>query len=106
MKLFVDDVRDPPDQPKWYQFWLPRWKVARTYDKAIQILSTGKVKKLSLDHDLGPGKTGYDIAKFLEERAYNKSRVPSDIRVHSANPVGRRNIQRAIKCIKMFESNL
>ncbi len=44
MKLFVDDVRDAPDES---------WTVARTAEEAIWMLARGGVEVLSLDHDLG-----------------------------------------------------
>lgn len=88
MKLFVDDVRDCP----------VGWALARTYAEALKMLESG-AEVVSLDHDLGEEKTGYDIACWLEERAFSGFTVP-EIRIHSANPVGRANIEACIKSIK------
>lgn len=41
--LFVDDVRKVPDG----------WQVARTIEDAKILLETGRVNRLSLDHDMG-----------------------------------------------------
>lgn len=42
MKLYVDDLRQPPEG----------WEVARTITDAIRILATGMVDEISLDHDI------------------------------------------------------
>lgn len=93
MKLFVDDFRTE---------YSVNWIQARTYKDAITILETGKVTHLSLDHDLGTKKTGYDILLWLEKKAAGGdfSCVPKSIRIHSANPVGRQKMEQAIKSIK------
>jgi hypothetical protein len=43
----------------------------KTADEAITLLQTGKATLISLDHDLGQEKTGYDVAKWMEENAAN-----------------------------------
>lgn len=95
MKLWVDDLREPPDQS---------WIWAQTYPEAIRDLSLfeGQIEVLSLDHDLGERNTGYDILTQIEvwlhgERPYA---VPPAIRVHSANPVGRDRMKAAIAAIR------
>lgn len=103
MKLYVDDIRDPK-QPRWWQFWKERWTVARTHDEAIRLLTDNDVNTLSLDHDLGTYETGYDIAKWLEKRAYYGFRVPDNVLIHSANPVGRSNIRAAIAGMRRNQS--
>lgn len=93
MRVWVDDVRPmPPD----FDIWL------RNADTTIRTLRTGGVTYLSLDHDLGEEKTGYDIAKFIEEAAYKKLLAPMTVVVHSANPVGRKNIMTALKRAELF----
>jgi hypothetical protein len=82
-RLFVDDVRDAPEN----------WEVARTYQDAITMLSTGNYVEVSLDHDLGcfmNGReyTGYDILLWLINRKqYQYGHVPAVIDIHTANPV-------------------
>lgn len=88
MKLWLDDVRTPPDET---------WEWKRTYDEALEVISKNLVKEISFDHDLGDNFTGYTLAKAIEQYAYYGliSRIKWNI--HSANPVGRRNIEMAMK---------
>lgn len=93
MKLWLDDVRLPPDG----------WKWAKTADEAIAYLLTGLVVELSLDHDLGPEEagTGYDVITWIEEMTYVSGfNPPATIKIHSANLVGRANMQRSIDAIR------
>lgn len=98
MKLFIDDIRMPPDDS---------WVVARNYDEAIRILDTGIVSEISFDHDLGNSleKTGYNIVCWIEMKLFTGewAFVPK-MSVHSMNPVGRRNIQTVIDQINRFSS--
>lgn len=94
LKVFVDDIRNPPDRD---------WIVCRsvTAFKRIPWPMLHEIEILSLDHDLGQNRlTGYDLAKWLEVRAHKGLSVPNKIVVHSANPVGRKNIQAAIHSIE------
>lgn len=96
MKIWLDDERPiPPD----FDIWL------RTAETAIRTLRIGGVTHISLDHDLGEGLTGYDVAKFIEEAAYNKTLAPMEVTIHSANAVGRKNMDVAIQRAKMFWEN-
>ena len=91
--LYVDDERPLPLQYK------DNWDVARNYDQAISMLTKNKYDVVSLDHDIaswnkeGREMTGYDIALWLAERKHNNEYVPPEVFVHSANPVGVKNIQ-------------
>jgi hypothetical protein len=76
-KLWVDDLREPPDGS---------WAVARTSAAAIERLAAGGYDVLSLDHDLGGDDTTRPVVLWLCEHA---ERWPGDVRVHTANPVGR-----------------
>lgn len=93
LKLYVDDIREPKGRG---------WVIARSYDEAIHELSTKNYDVLSLDHDIasyrddGREMTGYDIALWLAERKNDGGHVPSEIYIHSANPVGEKNIQSVI----------
>ena len=78
MRLYVDDLRPVPED----------WLIARNYDFAIRVMTLLPLTAISLDHDLGEGKTGYDIAKWMVEHNV----CPQHIYCHSANPVGRFNI--------------
>ena len=81
--LYVDDIRFP----EYFHQIGVEITVARTYDEAIQYLGD-EYDVISLDHDLGEDKTGYDIAKYIVENQIQLN----GFRVHSANPVGRFNI--------------
>lgn len=89
IKLYVDDIRSAPRG----------WTIARNYNSAIELLENGDVTYLSLDHDLGEEKTGYDIASWIERKVYMEGFIPPVIQIHSANPVGRKNIEAAIASI-------
>lgn len=93
MKLWIDDERNPPDNS---------WIIARTADNAMRLIGTGIFQEISLDHDLGEEKTGYDVICHLEFLLNVKSLMfsfPDVIRCHSANPVGRARIEQAISAI-------
>jgi len=102
MKLWLDDIRmtpfTPRDSREEYPFdrYAPYDVIAQTYDEAIKLIDTGKIKFISFDHDLGEGKTGYDVAKYIEEGAYNGTISRIYYKVHSANPVGSQNIKQAM----------
>lgn len=98
-KLFVDDVRDltwvyPDANPD-------EWVVCRSVLEAATAISRlGWPSFVSFDHDLGLDvPTGYDLAKILIEldldTPSNEDGMPKDFgfAVHSANPVGRANIE-------------
>lgn len=90
MKIWLDDVRP---MPQGYDLHV------MTASEAIAILERGNVEEISFDHDLGDDKdgTGYDVAKFIEKNAYLNHCPPPRWKVHSANPVGRENIKRAME---------
>jgi hypothetical protein len=74
MKLWVDDLRTPPNG----------WAWAKTSREAISLLSIKHVSALSLDHDLGGDDTTRPVVLWMCENEV----WPAHIRVHSANPVG------------------
>ena len=59
MKVYLDDERIAPDG----------WTQVRWPDEAIELLKTGQVTHLSLDHDLGDDErgTGYDVVLWVEK---------------------------------------
>jgi hypothetical protein len=89
--LYLDDVRETP---KGFNLR------AYTAQEAIEMLSTRRIDSISFDHDLGPEEagTGYDVAKWIEEKAYTDPafKMP-EWTIHSANPVGIKNIESAMK---------
>ena len=92
MKLWLDDERPAPDG------WVRETHAA---DAMIQ-LADRQVTHLSLDHDLGPESagTGYDVCRWLEETVANDPTFPMPVvTLHTANPVGRQNMQRVLDSI-------
>lgn len=90
MRVWLDDLRPIREG---FDVW------AKTAPKAIELLKTGNVTYISLDHDLGEDYgcgTGYDVACFIEEQAYFNTMSRLDWNVHSANPVGAANMERAL----------
>jgi hypothetical protein len=97
--IWLDDERDPTDPIIQKNFGSTGDEVwIKTADECIEMLKSGRVSSISLDHDLGPEEagTGYDVAVWIEEAAYNKGIPKLGMRVHSANPVGRKNMERAL----------
>ncbi len=96
MKVYLDDVREAP--PGWVRAYMP--------EEAIELLRSGGVTDLSLDHDLGldtpdAERSGYSVLVWLE-REVGEGRWPfplPTITIHSANPPGRDRMRRAIAAI-------
>lgn len=91
--LWLDDVRP---MPKGFH------SHAKTVEEAQSFFLNNEVSFISFDHDLGEGKTGYDLAKWLEDMVMTKGCLPSNSQklewvIHSANPVGRANIEMAMR---------
>lgn len=94
-KLFLDDLRD-------YKQYYPNDSmiVARDYHEAVKIVQDrGLPEFVSFDHDLadyldGIEKTGYDFAKYLVDILIGMDTPPViNYVVHSANPIGKANIE-------------
>lgn len=82
MKIFLDDIRSIPNG----------FEGARGYDDFVRIYSQnkGKVEEISLDHDLGELKTGYSVCLWLVEN--DAFEGLKKITIHTANPVGSKNM--------------
>lgn len=90
MKLFVDDLRDPPHES---------WVTVRTSRQALNILvrlygehvgmyeitNYRGLEVVSLDHDLGGDDTTRPVMEWMIENNF----WPERLIVHSANRVGR-----------------
>ena len=63
-------------------------------DEAIELLKSGEVTEISLDHDLGDDDrgTGYDVVLWVEEQVALHGFVPPTMKVHSANVSARMNL--------------
>lgn len=94
MKMFIDDLRPLPDTS---------YILARSYDEAINYVKQNGIPNfISFDHDLGVDEnnnllpSGYDFVKWLVEMDMENIFIfPNDFTffVHSANPVGKTNIE-------------
>ena len=103
--LFLDD-----DPNRWGAFkdWVQQYVPFAThvvwvdnYEDCIANLKSREWDMISLDHDLGTDKTGYDVAKWLERQVYeHNKKIPSSIIIHTANTVGRKNIVDTMMSIK------
>lgn len=96
LKVFLDDERPTP----------PGWVRARWPEDVIRLLKTGRVKEVSLDHDLGDDAhgTGYDVILWIEEAVATRGFDPPIIRVHSANPSARQKMEAGIRSIERFRN--
>jgi hypothetical protein len=109
IKIYLDDIRTPIEDG---------WEIVRNYKDFVDLIEkTGleNIEKISLDHDLGETaigeyfnnvipnsridysnieeKTGYDCTKWLVDHYQNNNKVRfPEVLVHSANPVGSKNI--------------
>lgn len=115
-KLFLDDIRNPKTDG---------WDIVRSYDEFVNwIEHNGIPDEVSFDHDLGmehikyyfdngghenppdplnanfTEKTGYDCAKWLCDYCYENGIPLPEYNIHSANPVGKENIDRTLKNYK------
>lgn len=83
-RLFLDDIRNPPDEG---------WVVCRSTQEAIDaIKKKGIPDFMSLDHDLGGEDTTMIFLKRLVNELWDGKSIPPKYQVHSANPVGTKNI--------------
>ena len=94
MKVFMDDVRLPDSL--YFSEDCREWVTVRKISYVKELLSAGLVTDLSLDHDMGDAneETGYDLVKWICEEGYWPS---GTIYVHSANPVGAKNMRETIE---------
>ena len=90
MKFYLDDIRNPVSDG---------WQIIRSAEKCIELLGLYGhfVTEISFDHDLGTELSGYDVALWIEEQCYFGNMRCPKWNVHSANPVGRKNIETAMK---------
>lgn len=91
VKIWVDDIRPVPSG----------YEGTKSVDETIALIETieadgGEVELLDLDHDLGDyARFGGDAIKILDYLAEREIFYP--IIIHTANPVGRANMERMIE---------
>jgi hypothetical protein len=85
MRLFIDDERIPPSDDLI---------VVRSSQEAIDYIKTnGWPTFISFDHDLGGDDTTMVFLKRLMNEIWDGKTNPPDYHIHSANPIGKLNIQ-------------
>lgn len=91
MRLYVDDMRQAPEG----------WVSVKTAQEAIEILKTGAVEELSLDHDLGAEEngTGYNVLLWIEAAVGERGFVPPILHIHTANPPAHDKMTQALNRI-------
>lgn len=91
MKVYLDDERATPEGgTRAY------WPL-----EAIELMKSGQVTEISLDHDLGDDArgTGYDVVLWIEEQVVLHGFVPPKMSVHSANVSARTKMEAGIRAI-------
>ena len=91
MKVYLDDERKTPEG----------WKRVYWPEEAIDLLKTGKVTHISLDHDLVDDAhgTGYDVVLWIEEAVFTNNFKAPQMQVHSANSSAREKMENGISNI-------
>jgi hypothetical protein len=92
--LLVDDCRLPNSMSV---------DIVRTAERAINALGATNYHALLLDHDLGYGGSGYDVAECLEMWHEDGQWVPQVVELVTMNPVGRENIVRVLRNMYFHE---
>ncbi len=100
MKVYLDDNRSPDDVrlvsggldvSGWIHVLWP--------EELIDLLKTGQVDEISLDHDLGDvtylqenrkERCGCRVLDWLEDQVFNHNFAPPKIHVHSQNSQSKR----------------
>jgi hypothetical protein len=101
MILFIDDVRELPEQLQGK----PDVVIARTFADAICQIMTHRatIAEIWFDHDLGDANdhnNGYTLACMVESFAYEGTLNPAVLLYcHSDNPPGRAKILTTIQMI-------
>jgi len=96
IKIWLDDLRKAKKD----------WITIICAEDAIALLKEGIVKEISLDHDLGLQKTGYDVINWIEKEVMTKGFNPPIIHIHTDNPVGRKAMKVVAERIKKYKRNL
>ena len=99
-KLYLDDIRIPKTEG---------WDIVRNYDEFVfWVRLHGIPDELSFDHDLGEDteKTGLNVAKWLGQYCIEKNTPFPKWNVHSANPVGKANIEAYINNVIKHQNKL
>lgn len=103
MKLWIDDIRNAPDDS---------WLVARTIGAAIRAIARTDFDEISLDHDIshqvGMGarsrpypceETFQSVAYFIGMKANTNlgTLPPKKITLHTSNPIGAQEMKKILE---------
>lgn len=97
MRIYLDDIREPKTSG---------WTIVRTANEAINLIKKyrNEITEISFDHDLGDDEmTGYDVAKWIEAECFFGMKCPK-WNIHSANPVGAKNIKMAMEAAERMNN--
>jgi hypothetical protein len=102
--LWLDDERDPSIPFIKQNFGANGNEIwVKSVTEAINYINQGIVASISFDNDLGSNlPEGYDLAKYIEEKAYNNEINPIKWKIHSANPKGKSFIEMAMNQADKF----
>jgi len=102
-KLYLDDERIPSSD--WAKDGMPVIIVRSVEDFKKTIRLLGLPNSISFDHDLGEDlPTGHDAMRWLViEKEFDLRKT--EIHVHSANPVGVKNIYGLLESWNKFLNN-
>ena len=95
MMIYLDDERSCPRG----------WHSCRWPEEVIELIKTGVVEAVDLDHDLGEGqeflnpRTGMDVLTFLEQWVED-GHVPPRIMIHTSNPPAKQRMIAASRAIR------
>jgi hypothetical protein len=92
VNVWVDDERDPAQHGHAGWLWLKSGEEAVVWLFTVDMAA---IENLSLDHDMGPGRTGYDVLTWIERRVADGATPPRHIYIHTQNPVGRERMRAA-----------
>jgi hypothetical protein len=94
LSVWLDDKRPMPDG---FDIWV------KTAEHAAKLIESGEVSHLDFDHDLGAStNTGYAVACYIEQLAYDGTIAPITWSIHSANPPGKKAIKQAMESADRF----
>jgi hypothetical protein len=101
MRLWIDDVRQPPKHFTMDAFTGEKYDViwAKTSKEASQAINQhkNKITVISFDHDLGGVDSTIPVANLIEQEAFNGGLKRIKWYIHSMNPVGRQNLNVILK---------
>lgn len=89
MKVYLDDERVAPEG----------WTQVRWPEEAIELLKTGKVETISLDHCLGEGsecvspRTGSDVLAWIQEAVETSDFMPPRMHIHTSDKEAKREMK-------------